>query len=385
MTPEAMHNSLQGWWQMYARTLTDTADYEPWLPRETILDQFATLVHSLASHETQWNWQTHRCSRYEVNPHGLTRERVRAVLSVWWHTHRTALVESTVDVHSAGREGLFAALVVRLVEIANEAIPLRPEEQQAARRRTQVLLSSFDHFPWLSVSVPPMLEEALGYTGDQHMVSFCSTPDRRLRWYDGWGGQSHFGSWRVWQAFHAHPYVRARVPGYASHLLGLDAPESIVYCLVLHRQRRQLEAQEIWKADREIYQRNCSFAMPPLPVDPALVTQSEEMRLAALRYWLDERQRSIQAHPYVFVCSPEIHRRWQESAQATYVPLPVLAWQVPPPSVHEPTRPLAVAPHEIPDTLPLAPSSAPSDSSPAALRRRGRVRRPKHDPEGHHQ
>src|ERR1041384_4418403 len=98
ITPEGLPNLVRQWWRRYASLLTDTANYTPWLPRERMLDCLASGVSWQACHTSTFDFQTHRATLQDIDPGGFTSERVRAVIAVWWQTHRGALHEAAVDV-----------------------------------------------------------------------------------------------------------------------------------------------------------------------------------------------------------------------------------------------------------------------------------------------
>lgn len=324
MTPTALQNKIEQWWQQYSRTLCDTADYDPWLPRERILDVLAGGVHWSASHTPTFDLPSGLATMHEVDPHGLTQERVRAVITRWWQEHRAALVESAVEAWSDARKRLFADVVARILRIESDAAALLPEEQEAALSVREVSIAPLG-LSWMWHQAPPMLANALGYTGDRRLVSFCSTPTRQLRCSDGWKTPSRFGAWRAWQAFHQHPYVAHLQHHHPPYLLGLNESAPIWHCLILDRKLHLLQVQEILEGDLYVRAQHLYVYHQPVPPDHTRTTVSEEERLRKLITWLDNCSwpgRVTQTPSPVPALATNVVGRERQDTHAATTPLP---------------------------------------------------------------
>jgi len=87
----------------------------------------------------------------------------------------------------------------------------------------------------LPFPVPPILEEALGYTGQSRWVAFYWQPGGdELRYADG--AVSTDGSWHAWLTFTHH---RRIAPALAPYHFG-NSEEDVVHWLLLDRETRML-------------------------------------------------------------------------------------------------------------------------------------------------
>src|SRR5262245_4577598 len=87
----------------------------------------------------------------------------------------------------------------------------------------------------LSLPVPPMLEEALGYHGPSRWVAFYCTPSGDELVYDD-GTVSADGSWFAWLTFLHHPRVASTLHSYHLGSSETDA----THWLLLDRETRTL-------------------------------------------------------------------------------------------------------------------------------------------------
>jgi len=87
----------------------------------------------------------------------------------------------------------------------------------------------------LEIPVPPMLEEAIGYDGDDRYVAFYWTPaGDAILWDTGWSSAT--GQWPAWLIFVRHPRIASALMSYhlgssdqeATHWLLLDRHERTV-------------------------------------------------------------------------------------------------------------------------------------------------------------
>src|SRR5919199_6145890 len=72
---------------------------------------------------------------------------------------------------------------------------------------------SFDGLTKLAVPVPPMLEEAMGYTGEARFVSFYWTPGGDEADYDD-GQRAGTGNWQGYLGYVQHPLIYPRLAPY---------------------------------------------------------------------------------------------------------------------------------------------------------------------------
>ena len=160
----------------------------------------------------------------------------------------------------------------------------------------------------LDVSVPPMLEEALGYDGSSRWVAFYWTPWGDELVYDD-GTTSTDGSWHAWLTFKRHPCIAPHLEPYR---LG-NSDEEAKHWLLLDQETRAL-----YVGEREEISRFLSENAPPLPsytpeeidtiaralsegwtvqtVDPEVVKQrmEKEVKLVKnLKDWLDNSKLAI--------------------------------------------------------------------------------------------
>jgi len=101
----------------------------------------------------------------------------------------------------------------------------------------------------LSLPVPPMLEEALGYAGTSRWVAFHWTPcGDELRYEDS--TVSADGSWHAWLTFVHHPRI---APALASYHFG-NSEEEALHWLLLDRETRTLFVGAVVDAQQFIRQ-----------------------------------------------------------------------------------------------------------------------------------
>lgn len=130
---------------------------------------------------------------------------------------------------------------------------------------SESLLSTFTP---LALPVPPMLEEALGYTGPSRWVAFYWQPGGdELMYADG--AVSTDGSWHAWLTFTHHPRV---APALAPYHLG-NSEEDAVHWLLLDRETRTLMVG----AGVAVYQ-FLHHSAPPLLTSEALIVLHATLR-----------------------------------------------------------------------------------------------------------
>jgi hypothetical protein len=93
----------------------------------------------------------------------------------------------------------------------------------------------FERLTPLAAPVPPMLEEAIGYNGEAHFVSFHWTPGGDEAYYDD-RQRAGTGEWQGYLAFVQHPVVK---PLLAQYNLG-DSDREAQHWLILDRHTRKL-------------------------------------------------------------------------------------------------------------------------------------------------
>jgi hypothetical protein len=278
MERHALQTIISQWWRQYGSTLADTVSYDPWVPRERIFDYLAGRV--------RWHARAQRFLRHGSTPvptDHITWTLVRTAIALWWQEQRAALAAIAPDRRSAACARLLEALADRIQGAVHHPDEGSGNDPTKVQRTKTWRLGSFGHMA--VVAVPPWLEAVLGYRGTARWVSFCSTPARQLRCYDGVREGSHVGCWRVWHALLSHPYVRYQLSGHRYHL-GLDNEEVISHCLVLDRTRRVLMVWDIEEADRFILlELGYNAKLSP---DDSLRTLDENERIVLLSYWLDQ-------------------------------------------------------------------------------------------------
>ena len=120
----------------------------------------------------------------------------------------------------------------------------------------------------LSLPVPPMLEEALGYTGTARWVAFHWEPvGDELRYHDG--TVSADGSWYAWLTFVQH---RRIAPALAPYHFG-DSEEDARHWLVLDRETRTLFVGTVADVQRVLRQ-----SSPLVGIVDALTALREALR-----------------------------------------------------------------------------------------------------------
>jgi hypothetical protein len=166
-------------------------------------------------------------------------------------------------------------------------------------------------FAPLSVPVPPMLEEALGYTGTARLVAFYWTPMGDEAMYDD-GVQSGDGEWPAWLSFVQHPKVEPQLGPYdlgsseseARHWLVLDRTARALYALpvrtaaaLLHQQwADRPDAPPVLESPEEVAALLDAITdvanWQETTIDVAAVERRMEeqgARLEALLVWLDQQ------------------------------------------------------------------------------------------------
>jgi hypothetical protein len=119
----------------------------------------------------------------------------------------------------------------------------------------------------LDIAVPPMLEEALGYTGTARWVAFYWLPGGDELMYDD-GLLSADGQWHAWLLFKYHPRI---APSLAPYALGTSEEEAW-HWLLLDRDTRTVSvgaASEVKQFLRQV-------------TPPVFTTEAVEALLAAL-------------------------------------------------------------------------------------------------------
>jgi hypothetical protein len=120
----------------------------------------------------------------------------------------------------------------------------------------------------LTIPVPPMLEEALGYAGASRWVAFhwerCGD---ELRYHDG--AVSADGSWHAWLTFTHH---RRIVPALAPYHFG-NSEEEAQHWLVLDRETRTLSVGAVVDVQHCLRQ-----AAPPVLTREAVTALLETIR-----------------------------------------------------------------------------------------------------------
>ncbi len=86
---------------------------------------------------------------------------------------------------------------------------------------------SFDGLTPLKAPVPPMLEKAIGYSGDARFVSFHWTPAGDEADYDD-GQRAGTGEWQGYLAYVDHPTVRPLLTQYQLGSSDSEAEHSLI-------------------------------------------------------------------------------------------------------------------------------------------------------------
>jgi hypothetical protein len=119
----------------------------------------------------------------------------------------------------------------------------------------------------LNVTVPPMLEEAIGYTGSGRFVAFYWTPYGDEVMFDD-GLYSGTGEWDGFLTFIRHPAI---APALQFYHLG-DSDTEAEHALVLDREARKLFVAPIEQTSRFLQEQ-----WPHMPEGEPLTMTAEEM------------------------------------------------------------------------------------------------------------
>ncbi len=160
----------------------------------------------------------------------------------------------------------------------------------------------------LDVPVPPILEEAIGYTGDAQWVAFYWTPAGDEAMYDD-GRISGDGYWDAYLTFTRHSRVAPHLAGYnlgssdfeADDYLLLNRATRMLYVAPRDEARTVLRTQwpttagcavpvltaEEWEQMRE--QIWAALRRPPDMAEIQARMQVHQAQLDALQQWLDQQ------------------------------------------------------------------------------------------------
>lgn len=139
---------------------------------------------------------------------------------------------------------------------------------QEQHEHTWVRIVELEIIP-VDCPVPPMLEEAFGYTGEAPFVAFYWEPcGDELAWSDG--QRSVVGaSWYAWLSFLRHPAIALTL---AAYNFGSSETEAD-YWLILDRLNRQIAV-----APRRVAQQILAFQWPPAPpIEMPIVLDAEAL------------------------------------------------------------------------------------------------------------
>jgi hypothetical protein len=160
----------------------------------------------------------------------------------------------------------------------------------------------------LAAPVPPMLEQAMGYTGAARFVSFYWTPGGDEAAYDD-GQQAGTGNWQGYLAYVQHPLVHPLLAAYdlgssdteGHHSLILDRTERTVYVAGRRDAQTFLAQQwpkaepltmtpEEWTAMVETALKNVQRRGTDIDIEAINRWIKEQYALVeALQEWLDRR------------------------------------------------------------------------------------------------
>lgn len=124
----------------------------------------------------------------------------------------------------------------------------------------------------LPITAPPMLEAAIGYQGDAHLVAFFF--DEGFEAYFAGGCVTSRGEWDAYELFINHPLVASHLRGYN---LGFSEAPPIHY-LLLDREARTLSVAPVALAQRLLREQWGASAQPDPPL---VVTEAEWEQLVA--------------------------------------------------------------------------------------------------------
>jgi hypothetical protein len=174
-------------------------------------------------------------------------------------------------------------------------------KKQTAGRKTGY---SFTGLTRLAVPVPPMLEQALGYTGEARFVSFYWTPGGDEADYDD-GQQAGTGNWQAYLAYVQHPLIHPLLAAYDlgssdgvwRHSLILDRTERTLYVATRVDAQRFLaqqwpEAEPVTLTQEEWTAMVKRLQHSRQDIDPEDIRRRIEEQYAlveALQEWLDRR------------------------------------------------------------------------------------------------
>jgi hypothetical protein len=161
----------------------------------------------------------------------------------------------------------------------------------------------------LAAPVPPMLEQAIGYTGEARLVSFYWIPGGDETYYDD-GQRAGTGNWQGYLAYVQHPAIHPLLAPYdlgssdreGTHSLILDRTERTLYVAPRRDAQRFLAQQwpktepvhmtpKEWKEWTEILTTAMKHAQRQQgQIDPEDIQRRIEEQYAlveALQEWLD--------------------------------------------------------------------------------------------------